>query len=229
MMQSHKEVNHVKWKGLLAVLLGLLMVGVTAGSAMATPINDTHNPQGGIGGGSIIDTRFIGSGVISTSTYPIYIPKLQRYLVYQKVRHGSSGYFTLSVYRIPVFGYDTLIVFPENMKVYPSRATGMEYEGKVGIAYHFRKGGWFVWKAQLKLPVKFTAGKGLHAVLSFGGSPEVLIGGPIASLVNGEKPKLFTALKALLRGQITRSNVITIIAFALASGANADVLVFKEV
>jgi len=99
----------------------------------------------------------------------------------------------------------------------------------VGIAHHFRKGGWFVWKVQLKLPVKFTAGRGLHAVLSFGGSLEVLIGGPMASLVNGEKPKLFTALNALLGGQITKSNVITIVAFALALGANADVLVFKEV
>lgn len=219
----------MRWQGLIAVLLGLLMVGVTAGSVMAAPINDMYNPHGGIGVGSIIDTRFIGPGVISTSTYSIYIPQFQRYLVYQKVRHGSSGYFTLSVYRIPIFGYDTLIVFPENMKVYPSGAAGMEYKGKVGIAYHFRKDGWFVWKAQLKLPVKFTAGRGLHAVLSFGGSPEVLIGGPLASIVNGEKPKLFTALKALLRGQITKSNVITIVAFALASGANADVLVFKEV
>jgi len=33
-----KEVNHLKWKPLLAVLLGLLMVGVTAGSASATAV-----------------------------------------------------------------------------------------------------------------------------------------------------------------------------------------------
>ena len=32
-------VYHVKWKPLFAVLLGLLMVGVTAGSAMAKPIS----------------------------------------------------------------------------------------------------------------------------------------------------------------------------------------------
>ena len=82
--------------------------------------------SGGVGAGSVIDTRFSGSGVISTSTYPIFIPQFQRYLVYQKARHGSSGYFTLSVYRIPVFGYDILIVFLENMKVYPSEATGMD-------------------------------------------------------------------------------------------------------
>ncbi len=31
------EVNHVKWKPLFAVLLGLLMVGVTAGSISAMP------------------------------------------------------------------------------------------------------------------------------------------------------------------------------------------------
>ncbi|AEH24587.1 hypothetical protein PYCH_09020 [Pyrococcus yayanosii CH1] len=98
------------------------------------------------------------------------------------------------MYRIPVFGYDALIVFPENM-VYPNRPTGMEYEGKVGIAYHFRKGGWFVWKVQLKLPVKFTAGRGHHVVLSFGGSPEVLTGGPVASLVNGENQSFLQHLK----------------------------------
>ncbi|WP_158306787.1 hypothetical protein [Pyrococcus yayanosii] len=58
----------MKWRPLVAVLLGLLMVGVTAGSAMAAPINDTYSSHGGIGAGSIIDTRFIGSGVLSTST-----------------------------------------------------------------------------------------------------------------------------------------------------------------
>ena len=51
----------------------------------------------------------------------------------------------------------------------------------------------------------------------------------IASLINGEKPKIFTALVQLLRGQVTKSNVITVVAFAMASGANIDVLVFKEV
>ncbi|WP_297503390.1 hypothetical protein [Thermococcus sp.] len=219
----------MKLKLLFAVLLGLLMIGVTAGSAAAAPIHNQPAPQGGVGAGSVIDTRFEGNGVISTSTYPIYLPQLQRWLVYQKVRHGSEGYFKLTVYRIPVFGYDTLIAFPDGMKVYTNKASGMKYEGKVGIAYHFRKSGWFVWKIQLKLPVKFTAGRGHHAVISVGGSPEVLIGGPVASLVNGEKPKLFTALKGLLSGQITKSNVISIVAFALASGANVDVLVFNEV
>ena len=218
----------MKWKALLAVLLGLLMVGVTAGSAMATPIHDQPRPQGGVGAGSIIDTRFSGEGVISTSTYPIYVPQLARYLVYQRVRHGGKGEFTLKAYRLPIFGYDSLIVFPQGMRVYPHSAKGMDYEGKVGIAYHFRKSGWFVWRAKLNLPVEFTAGKGLHAVVSIGGSPEVLIGGPLVSLVNGEKPKLFTALKGLVEGQVTRSNVITVVAFAIASGANIDVLVFKE-
>ncbi len=85
------EVNLVKWKPLFALLLGLLMVGVTAGSAAAAPIHNQPAPQGGVGAGSVIDTRFEGNGVISTSTYPIYIPQLQRWLVYQKGRHGSEG------------------------------------------------------------------------------------------------------------------------------------------
>ncbi|WP_297475601.1 hypothetical protein [Thermococcus sp.] len=37
--KTEKEVEPVKWKPLFAVLLGLLMVGVTAGSAMAKPIS----------------------------------------------------------------------------------------------------------------------------------------------------------------------------------------------
>lgn len=37
--KTEKEVNPVKWKSLFAVLLGLLMVGVTAESASATAIN----------------------------------------------------------------------------------------------------------------------------------------------------------------------------------------------
>jgi len=218
----------MKWKPLWVVLLGMLILGTTAGDAVATTFEDQQEPLGGVGLGSIIDTRFSGSAVIGTSRYPIYIPPLQRYLVYQRVRHGGRGEFVLKVYRLPVFGYDALIVFPDGMKVYPYSASGMSYKGRVGIAYHFRKSGWFVWNVKLTIPVEFTSGRGIRAVVTFGGSPEVLIGGPLASLVNGEKPKLFSALKALIRGQVTRSNVITIVAFALASGANVDVLVFRE-
>lgn|GEM_PF-1586535 len=40
------EVNHLKWKPLFAVLLGLLVIGVTTRSIMAMPINHTQpKPQ----------------------------------------------------------------------------------------------------------------------------------------------------------------------------------------
>jgi len=41
-----REVNHVKWKPLFAVLLGLLMAGMTAGSAMAEPVNSSSGSFG---------------------------------------------------------------------------------------------------------------------------------------------------------------------------------------
>ncbi|ALV63802.1 hypothetical protein ADU37_CDS21050 [Thermococcus sp. 2319x1] len=37
------RMNNLKWKPLMAVLLGLLMVGVTAGSAMAAPISNDNS------------------------------------------------------------------------------------------------------------------------------------------------------------------------------------------
>ncbi len=218
----------MRWKPLFAVLLGLLMVGVTAGSAAAAPIHNQPKPQGRIGLGSIIDTKFVGPGVVYTRDMPIYIPEFERNMVLQVVRHEAKANFTVRVYRIPLMGYDVLIFFPDHLTVYPNKAKGMEYKGRVHGAYHFKKGGWFVWKVNLKLPVKFTSGKGWHTVVTFGGSSGALLGPILGAITQGDKPKVAKAVANLIKGQITRSNVLTVVAFALASGANVDLLAYKE-
>jgi len=104
-----------------SVVSPVLAVGIEQGHPST---NGKVKPLGGFGLGSIIDTKFTGHAVTSTSIYPLYIPQLYRYLTYQKVIHNEYGKFHIEVYRIPVFGYDTLVIFPPGMKVYPNKASG---------------------------------------------------------------------------------------------------------
>jgi hypothetical protein len=94
----------VKWKPLLAVLLGLLMVGVTAGNAAAVPIHNQPKPQHSIGLGTVVFTRFKGNAVISEGR--IWVPGTSFYIKTYKVRHNGKGSLQVSVFKwVPVGGY----------------------------------------------------------------------------------------------------------------------------
>ena len=82
----------MKWRPLFAVLLGLLMVGVTTGSAAAKPINVLPEPQHNIGLGTVVFTWLKGDAVISEGH--TWVPGISAYVKTYKVRHNGRGQFT---------------------------------------------------------------------------------------------------------------------------------------
>jgi hypothetical protein len=102
----------VKWKPLMAVLLGLLMIGVTAGSAMAAPIHSLPKPQHSIGLGTVVFTWLKGNAVISESR--TWVPGISAYVKTYKVKHNGRGAISVSVFKwIPAGGYLTMTIMPD--------------------------------------------------------------------------------------------------------------------
>ena len=62
------EVNHLKWKSLFAVLLGLLMIGVNTGSAAAIS-SSAHNPHAKV----VVMKEFPTKLLVNTPTRQIFI------------------------------------------------------------------------------------------------------------------------------------------------------------
>jgi len=170
-MQNHKEVNHAKWKGLLAVLLGLLMVGVTAGSAMAIPsiyneqqeISRDIQPQS-VTPGAALEVYLDGSGIQDKRIIHLIFFAYKHY----KVKHGSKLSLVVGIGKLPIGGYRVWIGVPSGVTLYPNEVewewNEVKYEGttkKWGKPFHkfkIENSGWAM--SAFKVPVKLSRGKG---------------------------------------------------------------------
>jgi len=166
----------VKWKPLFAVLLGLLMVGVTAGSAAAAPIHNQPEPKDIVGLGAAISTSLTGSGVILGNTN-CWIPKVGSIREYV-VLHNGMGYIHVSVSKwVPFGGYYTATIFPD-MTTYEDGFHGRHFKRDYIHTYtvdgHTFKvltaeySSWFSFGGWWEQKVKFDAGYGAHGIVTIG-------------------------------------------------------------
>ncbi|NJE61853.1 hypothetical protein [Thermococcus sp. 21S7] len=170
----------MKWKPLMAVLLGLLMVGVTAGSAIAMPIQkEPIKPRHNIGLGSVLMSWLVSYDNAIISKNREYHGRLG-YVWHYKVRHGKRGRLSISVFKyVPLFGYSTYTILPD-MTIYKDTFGGKNFKLKSikshrvpGTGIRFKTietsysswlsaGGWW------EIGLKFDAGYGRHGIVTFG-------------------------------------------------------------
>ncbi|WP_245612561.1 hypothetical protein [Palaeococcus ferrophilus] len=229
----------MKWKPLMAIFLALMMVGVTAGSAMAMPFLRKHvKPESGVGFGSYVSMSIVGATHYSV---PLHGP-LRKIDVW-KVQRGR--YYTVEVkyYRIPLSGqYQFAVIFPESAQVNLKEATDLdgkrilsneykkvEYLGPwlMKNSFHFKKEGWLTWKVGVRLPTRFTR-KGWTVIGTIGTSMSSFgDAGKLAFSFYGIKKLVESlgttfSLSALKRLALS-SNFIGLIVTIIETGVNADI------
>ena len=236
------EVITTKWKGFVAVLLGLLMVGVTAGSAAAAPTHNQPAPQHNIGLGSVI-MSWLGSydnAIISKNRE--YHSGLE-YIWHYKVRHNGRGWLHVSVFKyVPLFGYITYTILPD-MTLYKDTFYGNHFKLKSiethkipGTNIRFKTietsySAWFSFGGWWGIDLKFDAGYGTHGIVTFGMSnlDNFIIGflSKLSKVGDGKwADKLIDFVsKGSLSSLADALSVIT----AFASGINVDAVYFTEV
>ncbi|WP_456443400.1 hypothetical protein [Thermococcus sp.] len=224
----------MKLKPLFAVLLGLLMVGVTAGSAAATPIHNQPAPQHNIGLGTVIFTWLKGDAIISEGH--TWVPGTSAYVKTYKVRHNGYGAIHVSVFKwIPLGGYVTMTVMPdmttynfygEHFKrdyIHSYEVAGHSF--KVLVAHYdswLSFGGW--WEQE----VKFNAGYGRHGIITVGMTEWPILDSLLERI--GVKGKLTKAGKRLLDFVSNGSgDALADTIDLLLSGLNIDAAIFTEV
>ncbi len=224
----------MRWKPLFAVLLGLLMVGVTAGGAVAAPIHTQPAPQHNIGLGTVVFTWLKGDAVISEGH--TWVPGISAYVKTYKVRHNGMGAIHVSVFKwIPLGGYVTMTVMPdmatynfygEHFKrdyIHSYEVAGHRF--KMLVAHYdswFSLGGW--WEQE----VKFNAGYGRHGIITVGVTEWPILDSLLEKI--GVKGKLTKAGKRLLDFITDGSGDALANAISwLLSGLNIDAAIFTEV
>jgi len=224
----------VKWKPLFAVLLGLLMIGVTAGSAAAAPIPNQPAPQHHVGLGTVVFTWLKGDAIISEGK--IWVPGASAYIKTYKVKHKGYGAIHVSVFKwIPLGGYVTMTVMPD-MTTYSFYGDHFkkDYIHSYGVAgrrfkvlvAHYDSwlslGGWWEQK------VKFNAGYGHHGIISVGMTEWPILDSLLEKI--GVKGKLTNAGKKLLDFVYDGSTDALADALSLLlSGLDIDAAMFDEV
>ncbi|WP_175059502.1 hypothetical protein [Thermococcus sp. 2319x1] len=226
----------MKWKPLMAVLLGLLMLGVTEGNALAVPIQKEHiKPQNHIGLGSIVMTRLDSMRGAIISKHRQYIGSVG-YAWYYKVKHNGDGYLDVSVFKwIPLGGYTTAVIMPD-------MTTGSFYGFKFKLdsinthsvlGHRFKIvvaeysewasiGGWWT------LDVKFNAGYGRHGIVTIGFTSWPWFSEFLGAI--GVTGAIKEGGKQLLKFISTGSaNALSSAIALLLSGVNIDALIFEEV
>lgn len=227
----------MKWKSLMAVLIGLLMVGTTAGGVMATSVQKGHiKPQNQVGLGSIIMTRLESRNGAIIEKHRQYIGTGAGYAWYYKVKHNGEGYLDVSVFKwIPFGGYRTVTIMPD-------MTTG-EFSGnkfklnsintysvlgkrfKVVVAEYtewLSFGGWW------DLHIKFNAGYGKHGIITFGSTEWPLLKDILDDLgVSYGASQVAKKITKFVVGGSTDS--LGAIVGLLVSGINIDAAIFEEV
>ncbi|QDA31381.1 hypothetical protein FH039_06885 [Thermococcus indicus] len=221
----------------MAVLLGLLLLGVTAGSAMAMPFQkEPIKPQNQVGLGSVVMTRLESTSGAIIEKHRQYIGTGAGYAWYYKVKHNGRGYIDVSVFKwVPLGGYLTITIMPDmttysfnghNFKLYSMKSFGVgNYRYKVVVANYdswVSLGGWWT------MGVKFDAGYGTHGIITLGMTEWPILDTILEKL--GIKGRLTNKGKKLLEfvTKGSTSALVDIIGLLL-SGYNVDVAIFKEV
>ncbi|WP_099209707.1 hypothetical protein [Thermococcus henrietii] len=161
---------------MFAVLLGLLMVEVTARSAAAAPIHNQPSPKDFPGLGAVISTSLKGPGVIAGDTN--WLPQLGKIRMYVVIRHNGIGAIHVTVLKwIPLGGYFTAAIFPD-MTTYTNGFKGKHFKRDYIHTYtvngHTFKvltaeySSWFSFGGWWEQKVKFDAGYGTHGILVMG-------------------------------------------------------------
>ncbi|MCD6523416.1 MAG: hypothetical protein J7K48_00210 [Thermococcus sp.] len=218
----------------MAVLLGLLMVGVTAGGASARPISNQPKPQHSLGLGVVLFTWLKGDAVISEGR--TWVPGISAYVKKYKVRHDEMGTIKVSVFKwVPLGGYATITFMPD-MTTYKFHGEHFKrdsinsydvagYRFKVLIARYdswLSLGGW--WEQD----VKFDAGYGMHGIITVGMTEWPIVDTLLEKI--GVKGKLTNAGKKLLKFVADGSTDALVDTIGLLlSELDIDAAVFTEV
>ena len=187
----------MKWKSLFAVLLGLLMVGVTAGGAMAiswhVPSRNIHkNPQKPASWGLTAQVTTIVK--VNGHEY-VHPQQFENYRVYV-VPKNSKGSFKVAIGRFPIGTYHVKIATNKGFKIYPSRVKSLgseewEYQGvRYNAGYPFYEfstphHGWWA-SSSFEVPVEFNEKTGVLVYGYMGGDPvEAAIAGGLGGTIGG--------------------------------------------
>jgi len=232
----------VKLRSLIAVLLGLLIIGANTESVAARPVDDTK-PKSGIGLGSYVSISIVGATHYSVPLYgPVGVTL--REIDIWKVQRGKDYIVEVKYYRIPLSSqYQFVVIFPESAQVNLKEATDLdgkkilsneykkvEYLGPwlTKNSFHFKKEGWLTWKVGVRLPTRFTQ-TGWTIVGTIGTSMSSFSdAGKLVTSFYGIKKlveslgKKFT-LSALKRLALN-SNLIRLIVSIIETGVNADIV-----
>jgi len=220
----------MKWKPLFAVLLGLLMVGVTAGSAAAAPIHNQPAPQHHVGLGTVVFTWLKGDAVIDEGK--IWVPSASAYIKTYKVRHNGYGAIHVSVFKwIPLGGYFTAAIMPD-MTTYSFYGEHFRRNSvnTHDIAGHRFKvvtaeySSWFSFGGWWEQEVKFDAGYGNHGILVVGYTNWPWLGNFLGAIGTGAAGKAL--LKFIFEGS---ADALGTVITALLSGVDVDGAIFTEV
>ncbi|MCD6372241.1 MAG: hypothetical protein J7L37_01625 [Thermococcus sp.] len=172
----------MRWKPLLAVLLGLLMVGVTAGGAMAiswqTNSEKAHrNSYEPAGWGLTAQVTTIVKVDGQEYKHP---QQFDNYRIYT-VPKNSKGSFKIVIGRFPIGTYHVKIATNKGFNIYPSRVKSLgsedwEYQGlRYNAGYPFYEfstphHGWWA-SSSFEVPVEFNERTGILVYGYMGGDP----------------------------------------------------------
>ena len=187
----------MKWKPLLAVLLGLLMVGVTAGGAMAISWHGTHKklhekPQKPASWGLTAQITTIVKVNGQEYKHP---QQFENYRVYI-VPKNEKGSFKVAIGRFPIGTYHVKIATNKGFKIYPSKVKSLgseewEYQGiRYNAGYPFYEfstphHGWWA-SSSFEVPVEFNEKTGVLVYGYLGGDPvEAAISGGLGGTIGG--------------------------------------------
>ncbi len=219
----------MRWKPLFAVLLGLLMIGVTAGGAMAvswyvTPEKAPKNPQKPASWGLTAQLTTIVKVNGQEYRHP---QQFDNYRVYV-VPKNSKGSFKIAIGRFPIGTYHVKIATNKGFKIYPSMVKSLgseewEYQGvRYNAGYPFYEfstphHGWWA-SSSFEVPVEFNKKTGILVYGYIGGDPvETAIAGGLGGTIGGilaaglELPSAVGALLGAIAGTEFSIDVFVIV------------------
>ncbi|WP_010479200.1 hypothetical protein [Thermococcus zilligii] len=223
----------MRWKPLFAVLLGLLMVDITAGSAVAAPIPTQPAPEHNIGLGTVVFTWLKGDAVISEGR--AWVPGVSPYVKTYQVKHNGRGSISVSVFKwVPLGGYFTAVIMPDmtTYNFYGERFKLNSISTHEVAGYRFKVltaeySSWFSFGGWWEQEVKFDAGYGTHGMLVIGYNSWPWLANFLAAIGVGKVAS--EAGKKLLQFIVEGSaEGLASVIGALLTGVSIDVALFTE-